>query len=186
MKKRNEFKHTISFIENELSSGTFPGAALAVMLGDRQLVERRYWGSYSSRTRREIPGCSPNCHPCGHARVSSFLWGRSSTWRRKKANDRPQRLEVTDLSERQAAAETGCAVWAGPLYLQLGGATRSLETDAKSGDERQGYCTLTTECSCKRKTCPSSGEVKAPSPGVRLVNAGQKREGKAVDCKPMR
>ena len=67
MKKRNEFKHTISFIEDELSSGTFPGAALAVMLGDRQLVERRYWGSYSSRTRREIPGCSPNCHPCGHA-----------------------------------------------------------------------------------------------------------------------
>jgi len=116
-----------------------------------------------------------------------YRWMQSSsTSRHKKANDRVQGMQVPYLSKQKTASRPGCSVWTCPLHLQLGCATRSLETDAKSGDERQGYCTLTTECSCKRKTCPSSGEVKAPSPGVRLVNAGQKREGKAVDCKPMR
>ena len=73
MKKRNEFKHTISFIEEKLSSGSFPGAALAVMLGDRLLVER-YWGSYSSRTRRDIPVDASTLHM-----LYSFSKGITST-----------------------------------------------------------------------------------------------------------
>lgn len=52
MNDRIEFKHTISFIEQELSQGTFPGAALAVMVGDQLLLER-YWGSYSDQNRRD-------------------------------------------------------------------------------------------------------------------------------------
>ena len=45
--------------------------------------------------------------------------------RTRKANDRPQRLEVSDLSERHAAAETGYPVRTGPNYLQLGAGPKS-------------------------------------------------------------
>ena len=48
-----EFKRTVSFIEQELNARPFPGAALAVMQGDRLLLER-YWGRYCSRTLRPL------------------------------------------------------------------------------------------------------------------------------------
>jgi CubicO group peptidase (beta-lactamase class C family) len=73
MKTPNEFKHTVSFIEEELSSGTFPGAALAVMLGDR-LVAERYWGNYCSRTRRDNPVDASTVHM-----LWSFSKGITST-----------------------------------------------------------------------------------------------------------
>jgi len=66
-------------------------------------------------------------------------------------------------------------------------ATRSLEIVPQgTKDERQGHWTLTTEWPCKWKSYSPGGGVKAPSPGVRLVNAGLKREGRAVSRKPMR
>ena len=73
MKKRNDFMHTISFIGEELSAGSFPGAALAVVMGDRLLVER-YWGSYSSRIHRDIPVDASTVHM-----LYSFSKGITST-----------------------------------------------------------------------------------------------------------
>ena len=73
MKKRIDFKHTISFIEQELSAGTFPGAALAIMVGDQLLLER-YWGCYSSQTRRDLPVDASTVHM-----LYSFSKGITST-----------------------------------------------------------------------------------------------------------
>jgi len=73
VKKQNEFKQTISFIEKEMDSGTFPGAALAVMQGDCLLTER-YWGSYCSQTRREVQLDASTLHM-----LYSFSKGITST-----------------------------------------------------------------------------------------------------------
>ena len=73
MKNRSEFKQTIAFIEQELSAGTFPGAALAIMVGDQLLLEC-YWGRYSSRTRRDLPVDASTVHM-----LYSFSKGITST-----------------------------------------------------------------------------------------------------------
>lgn len=68
-----EFKRTISFIEQELIAHAFPGAALAVMQGDRLLLER-YWGRYCSRTLKDNRVDGSTVHM-----LYSFSKGISST-----------------------------------------------------------------------------------------------------------
>lgn len=63
----------MEFVENEWTAGAFPGAALAVMQGDRLLLER-YWGSYCSRTRRDLHVGRSTVHM-----LFSFSKGISST-----------------------------------------------------------------------------------------------------------
>jgi CubicO group peptidase (beta-lactamase class C family) len=70
---RIEFKHTIAFIEQELNAGTFPGAALAIMVGD-QLQLECCWGRYSSVTRRDLTVDASTVHM-----LYSFSKGITST-----------------------------------------------------------------------------------------------------------